>query len=71
MATIEIGGQRYAFDENTTVDISIPLRFDGSQPNAYGVERATSTACEYGGLVGDTRRGGPDGTRRMRCAPAC
>jgi len=39
-------------------DLSIPLRFDAPQPNAYGVEPATATACEYGDLVGDTRRGG-------------
>lgn len=39
-------------------DISIPLRFDGPQPNAYGVGPATARACESGTLVGDTRRGG-------------
>ena len=40
------------------IDISIPLNFNGQQPNAYGVERATAKACEAGDMVGDTRRGG-------------
>jgi len=38
------------------IDISIPLNFNGPQPNAFGVEPASSKACEYGDLVGDTRR---------------
>lgn len=40
------------------IDISIPLQFNGSQPNAYGVEPARSKPCEAGAMVGDTRRGG-------------
>jgi len=71
MATIEIRGQRHTFDGNTPIDISIPLRFEGPQPNAYGVERATSTACEYGTLIGDTRRGGSCNFERMTLIPHC
>lgn len=52
-------------------DLSIPLRFDGPQPNAYGVEPATSTACEYGSLVGDTRRGGSCNFERVTLIPHC
>ena len=33
------------------IDISIPLRFDGPQPNAFGVEPATARS------LGDTRHG--------------
>jgi len=52
-------------------DISIPLKFDGPQPNAYGVEPASSTACEYGELVGDTRRGGSCNFERVTFIPHC
>ena len=45
-------------DLREPVDISIPLRFNGPQPNAYGVEPATSMACEAGDMLGDTRLGG-------------
>lgn len=53
------------------IDISIPLRFDGPQPNAYGTEPATSTACENGDLIGDTRRGGSCNFERITLIPHC
>jgi len=40
------------------IDISIPLRFNGPQPNAYGVQRASSEPVRAGSLIGDTRQGG-------------
>ncbi len=52
-------------------DLSIPLRFDGPQPNAFGVEPATAEACEYGDLVGDTRRGGSCNFERVTFIPHC
>ncbi|MEO7674745.1 MAG: cyclase family protein [Pyrinomonadaceae bacterium] len=57
-APIQINGIQYEIDIDNQIDISIPLNFNGPQPNAYGVERALSKACKYGDLVGDTRRGG-------------
>lgn len=53
------------------IDISIPLRFDGPQPNAYGVEPASAKVCEYGELVGDTRRGGSCNFERITFIPHC
>lgn len=53
------------------IDISIPLRFDGPQPNAYGVEPATAQACAYGTLIGDTRRGGSCNFERITFIPHC
>jgi kynurenine formamidase len=47
------------------------LRFDGPQPSAYGVERASAKACEYGELVGDTRRGGSCNFERITFIPHC
>jgi arylformamidase len=52
-------------------DISIPLKFEGPQPNAYGVEPASSKACEYGDLIGDTRRGGSCNFERVVFIPHC
>jgi arylformamidase len=52
-------------------DISIPLRFNGVQPNAYGVSTAASTACEAGDLVGDTRRGGSCNFEQYTFIPHC
>jgi arylformamidase len=59
------------FDPTMFIDISIPLRFDGQQPNAFGVEPASSTACEYGDLVGDTRRGGSCNFEQITLIPHC
>lgn len=53
------------------IDISIPLRFNAPQPNAYGVEAATSKACEAGDLVGDTRRGGSVNFEQYTFVPHC
>ena len=55
----------------TQIDISIPLQFNGPQPNAYGVEAATSKACEEGDLVGDTRRGGSVNFEQCTFIPHC
>ena len=53
------------------VDISIPLRFDGPQPNAWGVERATSRPVVAGDLIGDTRRGGGVNFEQYTFIPHC
>lgn len=56
---------------NAIIDISIPLRFNGPQPNAYGVERAVSKAYEAGDIVGDTRRGGSVNFEQYTFIPHC
>lgn len=53
------------------IDISIPMRFNGPQPNVYGVEMAISKACEAGDLVGDTRRGGSVNFEQYTFVPHC
>lgn len=58
-------------DPDDPIDISIPMRFDGPQPNAFGVESARSTACESGDLVGDTRRGGSCNFEQITLIPHC
>ena len=54
-----------------TIDISIPLRFNGPQPNAYGVERARSEPVRAGSLVGDTREGGSVNFEQYTFIPHC
>ncbi|QQS33963.1 MAG: cyclase family protein [Acidobacteriota bacterium] len=53
------------------IDISIPLRFNGPQPNAYGVDRAISEPVRAGSLVGDTRQGGSVNFERYTFIPHC
>ncbi len=52
-------------------DISIPLRFNGAQPNAYGVDAAVSRPVEAGVLVGDTRLGGSVNFEQYTFIPHC
>ncbi|MBK9164849.1 MAG: cyclase family protein [Acidobacteria bacterium] len=54
-----------------TFDISIPLKFNGPQPNAYGVERARSEPVRAGSLVGDTRQGGSVNFEQYTFIPHC
>ncbi|HEX6126376.1 MAG TPA: cyclase family protein [Pyrinomonadaceae bacterium] len=61
----------YEFDPSKPIDISIPLQFNGPQPNAYGVAPATSVACAAGELVGDTRRGGSCNFEQYTLIPHC
>jgi arylformamidase len=68
--SINNGGRTFEIDDRP-VDISIPLRFNGEQPNAYGVEKATSKACEAGDLVGDTRHGGSCNFEQYTLIPHC
>ena len=68
---LESKGAVLEYDAANPIDISISLRFNGPQPNAYGVEPASSRACEYGPLVGDTRRGGSCNFERYTVIPHC
>ena len=52
-------------------DLSIPLRFNGPQPNAYGVEQADSEPVRAGSLVGDTRQGGSVNFEQYSFIPHC
>ncbi len=56
--TIKIKNKTYTIDLDAPIDISIPMRFNGPQPNAYGVEAAISEPVRAGDLVGDTTLGG-------------
>ena len=70
-ASIEIGNKKYAVDFTKGIDISIPLNFNGEQPNTYGVEKAASKAYLDGKFVGDTRKGGPCNFETYSFTPHC
>lgn len=55
--SFSLKGQTYQVNPSP-IHISIPLNFNGLQPNSYGVPAAQSRAFEGGGFVGDVRRGG-------------
>lgn len=58
-------------DLGRPLDISIPLKFNGPQPNAFGAARAVSHPCQAGDLVGDTRRGGSCNFEQYTFIPHC
>jgi len=68
---LSLNNQTYKIDGENPLDISIPLNFNGAQPNAYGVEKAQSKPCEAGELVGDTRRGGSCNFEQVKFIPHC
>ena len=69
--TIEIKNKTYKIDTSDLHDLSIPLDFNGNQPNAFGVEKASAKACETGNLVGDTRQGGSCNFEQIKFIPHC
>jgi arylformamidase len=71
LMTITFGGREFSIDADAPFSIAVPLQFNGTQPNAYGVERASSEPCEAGALVGDTRRGGSCNFEEYRFIPHC
>lgn len=56
--TFEINSISYTADTSFPFIISIPLNFNSEQPNSYNVPKASSSAYEADGFIGDTRRGG-------------
>src|SRR5688500_10973759 len=69
--SFQIDNQIYKINSAHSVDISIPLDFQGAQPNAFGVEQATAKPCEAGSLIGDTRRGGSCNFEQITFIPHC
>jgi kynurenine formamidase len=69
--SFQIKDQNHKIDSENPLDISIPLKFNGDQPNAYGVEKASSKPCQAGELVGDTRQGGSCNFEQYTFIPHC
>ncbi len=69
--SVEINNRTYKIDCDNPINVAIPLIFNGAQPNAYGVEKATAKACEAESLVGDTRLGGSCNFEEYKFIPHC
>ncbi len=69
--SIRINNHSRNIDLSNPLDISIPLNFNGEQPNAYGAEPASSRSYEADGLIGDTRRGGSCNFEQYTLIPHC
>ena len=70
-AEILINTTKYHIDFSDPFDLSIPVFFNGDQPNTYGVEKASSIAYQDDTFVGDTRKGGPCNFETYTITPHC
>ena len=66
-----IDNKGYSLDFSKFHDLSIPINFNGEQPNTYGVDKAISTVYEDGKFIGDTRKGGPCNFETYSITPHC
>lgn len=69
--SIYLKEQHFTFDTSKVKDISIPLKFNGEQPNIYNTKRAESRAYEADGFIGDTRQGGGCNFEQLTLVPHC
>lgn len=56
-------------DLDRPFDLSIPLLFDGEQPNAFGAPAATAEAFRSGGFIGDVSLGGSCNCKQYHIVP--
>lgn len=71
LISFHLNNRQYSTDLSVYTDISIPLLFNGDQPNTYDVDKATAKAYEAGSFVGDTRRGGSCNFEQYTLIPHC
>lgn len=69
--SLELDGKRYRVETESPMDISIPMHFNGPQPNTYDVPTATAATVEAGQFIGDTRRGGSCNFETYTLIPHC
>lgn len=67
----EINHKSYHIDQANSVDLSIPLQFNGDQPNFYDVPPASAKPYKAGDFIGDTRQGGSCNVEEYRLIPHC
>ena len=67
----KVRGHDYHVQVNNYHDISIPLKFNGEQPNMYDIDHAVSQAYQKDGFVGDTRKGGGCNFEEISMIPHC
>lgn len=66
-----ISGKNFSSDLSDGRRISIPMIFNGDQPNTYDVPRAESHPYETGNFIGDTRQGGSCNFEEIKLIPHC
>ena len=70
-AELKIDNKTYLVDFSKCYDISIPLNFNGNQPNTYGVDCASSKPYTDDQFIGDRRKGGPCNFEIYKLIPHC
>ncbi|NUM79639.1 cyclase family protein [bacterium] len=65
------GSFSYEINLLNPIDISIPVVFNGAQPNTYNVPIASAKTYEDGQFIGDVRRGGSCNFEEYRLIPHC
>ncbi len=69
--SLEIDGRTYRADAGAAYDISIPLRFDAAQLQAFGAPAAQAEVYSVGSFVGDVAQGGSCNCQRYHLTPHC
>ncbi len=69
--TLTVNSKSYRIEIDNPIDISIPLNFNGEQPNHFGVAPAVSETLETADFIGDTFRGGSCNVESYRLIPHC
>lgn len=67
----QISGDQYTSDLSNPYHISIPVIFNGDQPNIFDVPSASSNAVETENFIADTRLGGSFNFEEINIIPHC
>ncbi|TNE47548.1 MAG: cyclase family protein [Deltaproteobacteria bacterium] len=62
-------GPSWAVQLNSPIELGIPLRFDGPQPNAFGLPKAEAEPFRAGSFVGALSEGGPVNCYTLKLTP--
>ncbi|MDP6533033.1 MAG: cyclase family protein [Candidatus Marinimicrobia bacterium] len=69
--SLKLNGAKYSINTERGYDISIPLQFNGPQPNFFGVDPAKANPYESGSIIGDTKKGGSCNFETVHFTPQC
>ena len=70
-AKLTIGNKTFEVMLDNPLDISIPMLFNGAQPNTYDFPAASAHSVEAGSFIGDTRRDGSCNVEAYHLIPHC
>ena len=70
-AIIDLDSKKFQVDFSKGEDVSIPLNFNGNQPNTYDVPKANAKPYSDNNFIGDTRKGGPCNFETFNLTPHC